>query len=205
MSIGPWDFGGFDIVVLLLLVISGLMSLGRGFLRELISIAALIAGLIASLFLFGRFQSGAQDLIQPVWLANGALALGSFAFAYMIVAFILNGGAKKLQGREPGFIDRLFGFGFGIFRGLLISALFVILMTIASPNKTTPGWIANSTFHPVLKPITDVMLDIANRRDELRERAEDIVEQGREAGPDNDSSEPLNDDDTPQRLYQQEN
>lgn len=201
MSIGPWDFGGFDIVVLLLLAISGFMSLGRGFACELISIAALAAGLIASLFLFGLFQNAAHDLIQPLWLANSALALGSFAFAYMLVAFILRGGVKKLQGQEPGFIDRLFGFGFGIFRGLLISALFVILMTMASRQNTTPSWIENSTFYPVLKPITDVMLSFANRHEELRERAEDIVEQGREAAPESDSNQPLNNDDTPERKH----
>ncbi|WP_017932234.1 CvpA family protein [Robiginitomaculum antarcticum] len=181
MSIGPWDFGGFDIVVLLLLVISGLMSLSRGFLREIVSIAALVAGLLAALFLFGRFQNAVQDMIQPLWLANGTLGLGSFALAYMLVTFILRGGVKKLRGREPGFIDRLFGLGFGIFRGLLISALFVILWTMASRDNTTPGWIEQTTFYPILKPITQVMMNVPFAR--IKDSAEDTVERGREADP----------------------
>jgi len=41
MSIGPWDFTGFDIVVLLVIVVSLLMAASRGLFRELISIAAL--------------------------------------------------------------------------------------------------------------------------------------------------------------------
>ena len=188
MSIGPWDFGGFDIVVLLLLAISGFMALGRGFARELISIAALAAGLIASLFLFGLLQNAAQNLIQPLWLANGALALGSFSFAYMLVAFVLRGGVKKLQGQVPGFFDRLLGFGFGIFRGLLISALFVILMTMASRSNTTPNWVENSTFYPILKPITDMMLSVPFAK--LRESAEDTIELGRDNAPETTEQPP---------------
>ena len=42
MSIGPWTFTGFDIVVLLVILVSLMMAAGRGFFRELISIAALI-------------------------------------------------------------------------------------------------------------------------------------------------------------------
>lgn len=182
MSIGPWDFGGFDIVVLLLLVISGLMSLARGFLRETVSIAALVAGLFAALFLFGRFQNTAQDMIQPLWLANGALGLGSFALAYMLVTFILRGGVKRLRGREPGFLDRLLGLGFGIFRGLLISSLFVILWTTASRDRSTPTWIEDATFYPILNPITQVMMSVPFAR--LKDSAQDTVERGREADPD---------------------
>ena len=74
-------------------------------------------------------------------------------------------------------------------------------MTMASRQNTTPGWIENSTFYPVLKPITDVMLSFANRHEELRERAEDIVDQGREAAPESDSNQPLNNDDTPERKH----
>ena len=50
MSIGPWDFSGFDIVVLLILLISLLYAANRGLMRELTSIFALfIAASILSL------------------------------------------------------------------------------------------------------------------------------------------------------------
>lgn len=193
MSIGPWDFGGFDIVVLLLLGISGLMSFSRGFMREIVSLIALVVGLAACLFLYGRFQGAANDLIQPGWLADGALIIGAFFIAYMIVTFILRGGAKKLQGREVGFMDRLLGFGFGAARGLLTASLFIIIMGFVSKTDETPEWIETSTFYPVLRPIADTMLSVPFAQ--IKEEGEELIERGKELDPDADPNSP---DDTDQ-------
>ncbi len=202
MSIGPWDFGGFDIVVLLLLVISGLMSLGRGFTRELVSIAALVVSIFATLFLYGRFRNAAIDFIQPEKLAVFALIAGSFAFTYMFVILVLRSGTKKLQGQEPGLFDRILGFGFGIFRGLVIIALFFIIWGQVSNNDETPEILENSLFYDALKPITEVMVSLF---EPLKESAEDTIDLGRENVPDTGSTPPLNNEDTPERHHQQEN
>jgi len=68
MSIGPWTFTGFDIVVLLVILISLMMAASRGLFRELISIAALVIASLIALFLYGRFRFEARELISPkVW------------------------------------------------------------------------------------------------------------------------------------------
>lgn len=129
MSIGPWDFTGFDIVVLLVLLISLIMAAQRGLARELTSLLALLIASAIALFVFGRFRFAAQDFISPSWLADGALGLGTFALAYMLMVFLLSGVVKSLKGKEVGLIDRLFGAGFGVMRGLLVAALGVMLLT----------------------------------------------------------------------------
>ncbi len=129
MSIGPWDFNGFDIVVLLVVVISLLMAFGRGLARELISIAALLIALVVSLFIWGQFRFAMQDFIQPSWLADGALGLGSFSLVYMLVIFILSGVTKSIRGNEAGLLDRLLGGAFGAGRGLVVAALATMLLT----------------------------------------------------------------------------
>lgn len=196
MSIGPWDFGGFDIVVLLILFVSGLMALSRGFVREIVSIIALIAGLIAALFLFGRFQGAANTLIQPSWLADGALGLGAFFIAYLLVTFILRGGAKKLQGREVGFLDRIMGFAFGVARGVLIASLFVVIFRAASEDKTVPAWLETATLYPVLSPVADTMMNAPFAQ--IKEKAIDTIDRGRELDTESDYSDPDADDLAPQ-------
>ena len=129
MSIGPWDFTGFDVVVLLILLISLIMAAQRGLARELTSLLALLIASAIALFVFGRFRFAAQDFISPSWLADGALGLGTFALAYMLMVFLLSGIVKSLKGKEVGLIDRLFGAGFGVMRGLLVAALGVMLLT----------------------------------------------------------------------------
>ena len=111
MSIGPWDFSGFDIVVLIILLISLLMAAQRGLAREVTSLLGLLISAAIALFVFGRFRFAAQDFISPSWLADGALGLGTFALAYMLVVFLLSGVVKSLKGKDVGFIDRLLGAG----------------------------------------------------------------------------------------------
>lgn len=129
MSIGPWVFNGFDVVVLLVVFISLAMAASRGLFRELISIASLLGGLVVSLFVWGRFRFAAQDFVKPEWLADAALGAGTFILTYMLIVFLLSGVTKSLRGKEVGFFDRLTGAGFGAARGLVIAALFVMLMT----------------------------------------------------------------------------
>ena len=59
ISIGPWDFNGFDVVVLIILLISMLYAASRGFLREVISIAALLVATIVTLFVWGQYRFAA--------------------------------------------------------------------------------------------------------------------------------------------------
>jgi len=129
MSIGPYIFTGFDVVVLLICLISLLMAASRGLAREIVSLLALIIAGAIALFIFGRFRFAAQDFIQPSWLADGALGLGSFGLAFLLIVFLLSGVVKSLKGKKIGLIDRLLGAGFGVFRGLIIASLFVMVAT----------------------------------------------------------------------------
>ena len=132
ISIGPWDFNGFDVVVLIVLLISMLYAASRGFLREVISIAALLVAAIVTLFVWGQFRFAAQGFISPPWLADGALLVGVFFFAYLIMVLIMSKIGKSIAGKESGLLDRLLGAGFGIARGLIIAALGVLVITSGS-------------------------------------------------------------------------
>lgn len=126
ISIGPYDFNSFDVAVLILLIISGLYAFARGFMREVISIAALLFAAVATLIIYGKFRFSARDIISPAELADGILILGAGFVTYFIAVIILSKVGKTITGEKPGFLDRLLGAGFGIGRGLLIAALFVM-------------------------------------------------------------------------------
>lgn len=126
ISVGPYSFNGFDTGVLILLLISGLYAFARGFLREIVSIAALLFAAVATLFVYGQFRFAMRGVVSPAELADGILVLGTAFLSYFIAAMVLSKAGKTITGESPGFIDRLLGAGFGIARGLLIAALFVM-------------------------------------------------------------------------------
>ena len=200
MEIGGTALNGFDIVVLGVVLISLLMAASRGLYRELVSVVALVVGLVAALFLWGRFRPAAQDFISPSWLADGALALGSFAFVNMLVVFLL-----RRVGKDTGTIgplNRLLGGAFGALRGLVVMSLFVMVPTasyiadrdrlreeeadiadrtdipddirerLLTPQQELPQWLESSTTYPILETIGDELrrLPIAD----IRDAADDI-------------------------------
>ena len=171
MSIGPWTFTGFDIAVLVLLLVSMLMAMSRGFFRELISIVSLIVGLIATLFVWGRYQGAAQSFIQPAELANVVLGAGTFMLAYLLTAFILGKTTGAREGAKVGPMDRLLGAAFGIARGLLIAALGVMFFTsdyreVRSFQEMTPSQraAAETTILRLEREAADASLPDAMRR-----------------------------------------
>jgi len=184
MTIGDIAFNGFDIVVLGVVLISLFMAAARGLARELISILALVIALAAALFIWGRFRFAAQDFIDPEWLADVALALGSFTIVYMIVIALMSGVKKGLLGKEVTAIGRLLGAAFGAGRGLIVMALAVMAYTapyiaerdklaeqediadkygmsdadrqqLMDPSQSLPDWLESSTTYPILERIGD--------------------------------------------------
>ena len=187
MEIGGIGLNGFDVVVLGVVIISTLMAAARGLARELISILALVIALIVALFVWGRFRFAAQDFIKPEWLADGALALGTFAVGYMIVIALMSGVKKSLLGKEVGLINRLLGAAFGAARGLVVMSLFVMVPTasyvaereqiaertdelerrtdipddireeLLDAQTQLPDWLESSATYPILERIGDAI------------------------------------------------
>ena len=179
MEIGPWNFGYFDVVVFIILGFSAILAFARGFSRELISLISLLIGLVGALFLFGRYRLDVQKFIKPDWLADGVLFIGVFGALYLIATFIMRGWAKSIQGRSPGFLDRLLGLGYGMARGAVLASLFVMVVAKSAKDKVPADWMTNSVTYPILRSISDGLQKLPFAR--AKEIAEDIKTQGEES------------------------
>lgn len=129
MSIGPFSFNGFDVVVLVILLISLIIAIQRGFLREVLSLVALLLAGVLTLFVWGRFRYDVQDFINPTWLADVTLGVGTFILVYILSVFILSKLFGKMEAPPAKFLNRAMGAVFGIARGLILAALGVMVLT----------------------------------------------------------------------------
>ena len=179
MDIGGFTFGGFDVVVLVLLGFSGILSFARGFSREVISVISLLLGLAGALFIYGRYRIDAQNFIQPTWLADAALFIGVFLLIYLIITFFMRGWAKEIRGNQPGFLDRLLGLAFGLLRGTILASLFVLVVSKSASEEKPAEWMTETTTYPILRQIADVIEPLPFVK--VKELAEDIQPQGEES------------------------
>ncbi len=144
----------FDIIVLAVIVVSAVMSLGRGLIREAFSVISFVIGGVAAYFavvLLGEPLRGMLPESWPAIAGTSILVIAGFLIAYTAAAF-LGGRLSRLIHSSPeiGVVDRLAGAVFGVIRGVVAAILFVLLMQEALPPESTPAFVAKAGSYPYL-------------------------------------------------------
>lgn len=139
---------GFDVFVILALLLSAAAGWFRGALRELTSLFSFfLAGLVSLLTLPWTAPFG-RSLVNPDW-AGSILAVGVvFVVLYFIIRWTAGSLSKGVRGNALGGIDQTAGAGLGLIRALaLIGAVHLILMSVVGDNP--PRWFATAKSLPV--------------------------------------------------------
>jgi membrane protein required for colicin V production len=136
-----------DILLLLILAISVLSGLRKGFVRTAIGLCAFVAGLICGLWFHGTVGAYFFTFLGSQRLAD------IIGFCVILIAFMLAGGlvagllARLLKLIHLSWLDRLAGGAFGIVRGVLFGAMIVLLL-VAFSTKESPASVENSRTAP---------------------------------------------------------
>ena len=152
----PWVF---DVVVIGLTIMSAVMSVGRGLIREAFSVVAFLVGGLAAYMCIYFFQASLKSMISPnedSVLPGAILFVVGFLIAYMLAAFVGSRLSKLIHAApEIGALDRIAGAGFGLARGIFAAILFVLLMHQVLPAGGEPDWVAKSQTYPYLNAVAD--------------------------------------------------
>lgn len=124
MHWSQWNF--WDYLFIGIILISTGLALFKGLVREIVSLIALIGGLILAAFYHPKLAAGLMEFSRTETVANLAAFLVIFLgclLAGAVVSLILN---KFLRAASLQWIDRLLGGIFGLLRGWAISSILVL-------------------------------------------------------------------------------
>lgn len=127
-----------DIVAVVVIAASALLSLVRGLVKEIASLAVWVVAFVGA----SRLSGYAAELL-PAWLSPPLMQ--TIGFLMVLVLILLVGKLVTLALKElmnaagVGFIDRTLGMFFGIARGGLIVVVLGILAAMTSLPKD-PAW-----------------------------------------------------------------
>jgi membrane protein required for colicin V production len=134
-----------DIGLLAIMLVSGLLAMVRGFMREILSIAAWGAAALASLYAYNsKLLPWAQDTLKNDTLAKIAVVLGAFIVTLIVVSIITTRLSDKVLDSRIGALDRTLGFLFGLARGLLIVAVALIFYEFFVQEKQRGDWVTQA-------------------------------------------------------------
>jgi membrane protein required for colicin V production len=144
----------FDIIIVALIIVSAVMSLGRGLIREAFSVVAFIIGGLAAILAHRFLGPAVADVVPDTWppiTPTAIVVVIGFLAAYSLAAFI-GGRLSKLIHAQPeiGVLDRIAGAAFGVVRGVLAAVLFVLLMQQVLPDNATPTFVSKARSYEYL-------------------------------------------------------
>ena len=176
-----------DLILLGVMLISGLLAMIRGFVREVLSIIGWIAAAGATLYGLAKLKPFAQQYFSNDTVATAVTAAGIFLITLLIVSIFTVRISDRILDSRIGALDRTLGFLFGLARGLVIVVVAFIFFDWLVPGKQQPAWVANAKSKVVLQATGSWLISL------LPEDVDKYISKALKKGPkggDEDASPP---------------
>ena len=140
-----------DILLLVVMLISGLLAMIRGFMREILSIGAWIIAALVTLYGYSRLLPIAQGYFASNTVAAAVTIASIFLLTLLIVSVITVRISDMILDSRVGALDRTLGFLFGLGRGLIIVVVAFLFFAWLVPDRSQPEWVRGAKSKVVLQ------------------------------------------------------
>ena len=144
-----------DLALLGIVVISALLSMVRGFTREVLAIASWGAAAIAAYLLYPRVMPYLEHYIAKDTIRMIASIAIVFFVTLILVSIVTVKLSDAILDSRIGALDRTFGFVFGAARGFLLGVVAFLFFNWLVPVKSQPEWVATAKSKPLLQATGD--------------------------------------------------
>ncbi|MGB3274332.1 MAG: CvpA family protein [Xanthobacteraceae bacterium] len=149
-----------DFIVLGVMLISGLLAMIRGFMREILSIASWGAAALVTLYSFQKLLPTAKTYFNNDLVATAVVIAGVFIGTLIVVSIITVRISDMILDSRIGALDRTLGFLFGLARGLLIVVVAFLFFVWLVPDKQRPDWVTQAKSRMVLQGTGDWLMSL---------------------------------------------
>lgn len=154
-------FAGFDLFALGVLFLSGVMALGRGFVREALTVTAFVAAALAALWTRPVFAGLLLGPVPSALFANLIAMAVVFLTVYLAVSFVTKSLQKNVKsGEDVTVIDRTLGFVFGLVRGVVLLGLLVLVFNNTMAGGPPP-WLTQARVYPLADTTARLLQSLA--------------------------------------------
>lgn len=140
-----------DIIVLVILLLSGLLAFSRGFVHEVLSVAAWVGAAIATFYGLGYVAPFAKGFIASDLVAQIVSGVLIFIVVLILLSLISGTLSRRVRQSHLGTLDRSLGLVFGVLRGALLICLAWLVFTWLVPEEKRPVWIAQAASRPLIE------------------------------------------------------
>ncbi|HEY9033669.1 MAG TPA: CvpA family protein [Pseudomonadales bacterium] len=133
-------FVWFDWLIMLVIAVSTLISLKRGFFRESLSLVVWLLAFVIALLFYPDAMVYLEAHVPSPSLRKAAAIAGLFALTLLAGSFVVFVVAKLVDMTGLGGLDRLLGMVFGALRGVVIVVVLLMLGQAVLPLAQEQWW-----------------------------------------------------------------
>lgn len=149
-----------DGIFVIVLLISAFLAMIRGFVREVLAIAAWVAAAFATIYLMDFALPLVSSYIPEQKIAQAVSAAGIFLLTLIIVSIITIQISDFVLDSRIGALDRTLGFVFGLARGAILMAVAMFFFNWMTPEDRQPNWVAQAKAKPILNNIGEQLIGL---------------------------------------------
>jgi membrane protein required for colicin V production len=147
-----------DIILLVVMLISALLAMVRGFMREILSLTSWVAAAVVAYLAFPKMYPLVQGYISNDIAAKIAAVAIVFLGTLLIVAVVTIRISDTILDSRIGALDRTLGFIFGLGRGLLIVVVAFLFFNFFAPEKSKPAFVKDAKSRVILESTGDWLM-----------------------------------------------
>jgi membrane protein required for colicin V production len=149
-----------DIILIGVMLISALLAMIRGFMREVLSIASWVIAALVTIFFYAKLLPYAKTYFNNDIVATAVVIAGLFLGTLLIVSVITVRFSDMVLDSRVGALDRTLGFLFGLGRGLIIVVVAFLFFAWLVPDRSQPEWIRSAKSRVVLQGTGDWLMSM---------------------------------------------
>jgi membrane protein required for colicin V production len=149
-----------DVALIVVMLVSGLLAMVRGFMREILSIIAWILAAVATLYAYSKLLPLAKQYFNNDIVAAVVVIGGVFLLTLLVVSIVTVRISDMVLDSRVGALDRTLGFLFGLARGLIIVVVAFMFFNWLVPDKSQPDWVKAAKSRVVLAGTSQWLLSM---------------------------------------------
>src|SRR5215469_12193271 len=154
----------FDIIIIGIVVLSGVLAYSRGLVREALSIAAWVLAAAAAFYALPYAIPFVDRFLPKGPVADTAAGAAIFVVALVVLHVIARNLASRVKHGSLSAVDRTLGLLFGLARGVvLVCRVYMGVAWFMHSNEPQPRWFAESRTRPYLEAGADKLDQLFSR------------------------------------------
>ena len=148
----------FDLGLIVVVLISALLAMLRGFTREVLAIASWGAAAVAAIYFYPLLVPYIRPYVSKDQIQVAIAAAIVFFVTLIVVSLVTIRLSDAILDSKVGALDRSLGFVFGAVRGLLLCVVAFIFFNWLVPDQKQPEWVRNARMKPLLQTSGDQLM-----------------------------------------------